>query len=93
MDGRKKRGRVPNSDKPPRTAEQKRDERDNRVRQLQRAKRGSSFLLVGDVADRCSCSESKAYHIMRQLNKELEAAGKITVAGRLSKRYFEERMY
>ena len=38
-------------------------------------------------------SESKAYKIIRQLNAELQAAGYLTVAGRVSRKYFEERIY
>ncbi|WP_414838901.1 transcriptional regulator [Carnobacterium sp. TMP28] len=37
--------------------------------------------------------ETKAYQIMRQLNDELKQKGKLTVAGRVSKKYFDERMY
>ena len=42
-----------------------------------------SFLTV---------SKSKAYEIVRQLNKELKEKGLITVAARVSKAYFYERM-
>lgn len=38
-------------------------------------------------------SEGKAYKIIRQLNDELKAAGYLTVAGRVSRKYFEERIY
>lgn len=48
------------------------------------------FLRVAAMLD---ISESHAYKIMRQLNKELEAKGKIVTAGRVSRRYLEERMY
>lgn len=51
------------------------------------------FMLVEEVADRLQCSESKAYKVMRQLNNELKAKGKIVISGRLSRRYFEERFY
>ena len=51
------------------------------------------FLRVQDVAHCLQCSESHAYRIMRELNDELRAMGKIVVAGRLSRRYFEERLY
>ena len=36
---------------------------------------------------------SYAYKVVRLLNKELEAKGFITVAGRVSRRYFEEKFY
>lgn len=51
----------------------------------------SKFMRVQEVAEILEISQSSAYKIMRQLNKELEAQGKITTAGRLSRRYFEER--
>ena len=38
-------------------------------------------------------SESHAYKIMRKLNRELEAKGYITVAGRVNRQYFNERFY
>ena len=50
------------------------------------------FLRVADVAAMLDISESHAYK-MRQLNKELEAKGKIVTAGRVSRRDLEERMY
>lgn len=51
------------------------------------------FLRVTDVASLLDCSESHAYKIMQKLNKELEAKGKITVKGRISRRYLLERIY
>lgn len=41
------------------------------------AKEPPKFLRVADVAAMLDISESHAYKIMRQLNKELEAKGKI----------------
>lgn len=51
------------------------------------------FLRVGEVAELLNCSESYAYKIMQQLNQELSAQGKITIRGRVSKRYLLERIY
>lgn len=51
-----------------------------------------TFLTVDEVAKILSVSKSKAYEIVRQLNKELKAKGLITVAARVSKAYFYERM-
>lgn len=42
-----------------------------------------NFMTVDDVAEELSVSKSKAYKIVRQLNKELEEKGIITVAGRV----------
>ena len=51
-----------------------------------------NFMTVDDVAEELSVSKSKAYKIVRQLNKEMKAKGFITVAARVSKTYFDERM-
>lgn len=51
-----------------------------------------TFLTVDEVAELLTVSKSKAYEIVRQLNKELKAKGLITVAARVSKAYFYERM-
>lgn len=53
----------------------------------------SRFLKVREVMQLCEVSESRAYRIMQQLNKELEAQGFITTAGRVSRKYFMERLY
>lgn len=52
-----------------------------------------SFYRVEDVMEMLEVKETKAYQIMRQLNDELKQKGKLTVAGRVSKKYFDERMY
>lgn len=49
------------------------------------------FMRVGEVAALLGVSTSRAYKIMRQLNKELEAKGKITTSGRVSRKYLLER--
>ncbi|MED0689928.1 transcriptional regulator [Bacillus licheniformis] len=50
------------------------------------------FYKVEDVMRMLDVKQTKAYSIIRQLNKELEAQGKIVVAGRVSKKYFDERI-
>lgn len=54
--------------------------------------RTQSFIRVEEAADILQCSQSHAYKIMRELNRELKDKGKIIVAGRVSRKYFEERM-
>lgn len=51
-----------------------------------------TFLTVDEVAEILTISKSKAYEIVRQLNKELKEKGLITVVARVSKAYFYERM-
>lgn len=51
----------------------------------------SIFISTQEVADMLGISKSKAYRIVRELNEELEAKGFITVAGRVSRKFFEEK--
>ena len=51
------------------------------------------FYTVNDVMRILQVKESKAYKIIRELNRELEEKGYIVVAGRISKRYFDEKVY
>ncbi|MCQ2474488.1 MAG: helix-turn-helix domain-containing protein [Clostridia bacterium] len=51
-----------------------------------------TFMTVKDVMKELSIAESTAYKIMRQLNKELAAKGYITLAGRINRDYFFERL-
>lgn len=52
-----------------------------------------SVLRCGDVMEILGVSDGKAYGIIRQLNKELEAKGFHTITGRVSRQYFEESFY
>lgn len=45
-----------------------------------------------DVAAMLAVSESKAYQIIRELNKELAEMGKLTITGKINKRYFDKKM-
>ena len=38
-------------------------------------------------------SKSAAYKLMRQINSELEKKGYIVIRGKVSRKYFEERIY
>lgn len=58
-----------------------------------KTKKERSFVRVEEVAELLDISESHAYKIMRELNEELRRKGKITNAGRVSRRYLEERLY
>lgn len=51
------------------------------------------FLTSTEVAEILDVSRSTAYRIIRRLNAELDKAGKITVAGKVSARYFYENTY
>ena len=50
------------------------------------------FVRASDVAKEMGVSEAMAYKIIRKLNNELKEQGFVTVQGRLSRQYFEERI-
>lgn len=51
------------------------------------------FLTAKDVSDLLGVSLSTAYRIIKRLNDDLARAGKITVPGKVSSRYFFENVY
>jgi transcriptional antiterminator len=51
------------------------------------------FLKAADVARILQVSETTAYRIIKKLNDELKQQGKIIVAGKISRKYFEEKVY
>ena len=51
------------------------------------------FLEVGDVMQILGISRSAAYKLMRKINSELEKKGYIVIRGKVSRKYFEERIY
>ena len=51
------------------------------------------FMNVKDVSTYLGVSTSMAYKVIQQLNKELKAKGYITIAGKISRAYFERKVY
>lgn len=51
------------------------------------------FYTVKDVMRILQVKQTKAYKIIRELNEELEQRGYIVVSGKVSKRYFYEKVY
>lgn len=51
------------------------------------------FLTATDVSELLDVSRSTAYRIIKRLNDELNKAGKLTVAGKVSAKYFYENTY
>ena len=51
------------------------------------------FIRADDVARELDVSKPYAYKLIRQLNEELKAQGFITIAGRVNRQYFYERLY
>lgn len=53
---------------------------------------GSTFMRVDDVAKELGVSKSYAYKLIRKLNGELKSIGYLTVPGRISRKYFLEKV-
>ena len=51
------------------------------------------FVTAEIVAKDRGVSKPFAYKLVRQMNDELNAKGYLTVAGRVSRKYYEERFY
>lgn len=51
------------------------------------------FLNASDVAEFMGISVPMAYKIIRRLNDELSSQGYITVSGKVSRCYFEQKVY
>ncbi len=51
------------------------------------------FLNAKDIIDLTGMSEAYAYKLIKKLNTELEQKGYITIRGKVSRDYFEERIY
>lgn len=52
-----------------------------------------NFLNAQDVAQLLGVSKNKAYEIVKQLNKELEQKGFLTIPHRIPEKYLIERFY
>ena len=53
----------------------------------------NKFIRVDEVAKELDVSKPYAYKLIRQLNEVLKAKGFITIAGRVNRQYFNERLY
>ena len=53
----------------------------------------NAFIKVDEVAQVLGVSKSYAYKIVREMNNDLKQRGFLTITGRVSKQYFEERFY
>ena len=52
----------------------------------------NSFMRADDVARELGVSRSYAYKLIQRLNAELRKQGYITISGRVSRSYFEEKL-
>ena len=51
------------------------------------------YVDANELVQTLGKCKSKAYAIIRKLNRELEKQGYITIAGKCSRKYFEEKYY
>lgn len=51
------------------------------------------FLNVSDVAEYLDVSVPMAYKIIHRMNEELSSQGYLTIAGKVNRVYFEEKIY
>lgn len=52
----------------------------------------NNFMRAEDVAEVLGVSKSFAYKVMKKLNDELKQQGYVTIAGRINKQYFMEKL-
>ena len=51
------------------------------------------FMRASEVAEELGVSVAYAYKLIRELNAELQKGGYITINGRVSRQYFNEKLY
>lgn len=51
------------------------------------------FIKAEEIAEELGVSTPFAYKLVRRLNEELKQQGFITIAGRVSKKYYQEKLY
>lgn len=51
------------------------------------------FVRAEEVANELGISKPYAYKLVREMNEELRQKGFLTIPGRVSRRYFEEKFY
>ena len=53
----------------------------------------AQFITAEEIQEIMNVSRSKAYQIVRELNKELKAMGYITIAGKCPIQFFKQKFY
>lgn len=64
----------------------------NDIRVLTVKDLSQKFYKAADVASILGVSETTAYRMIRSMNQDLKKQGFYIVAGKISKRYFEEKI-
>ena len=60
---------------------------------MEDATRDTRVMTPDEVAEALRVSRSHAYKLIRRLNAELEAEGRITIPGKVAAAYFEGRFF
>ncbi len=55
--------------------------------------KSSNFIHASEVAVDLGISVAHAYKIVRELNKDLSEQGYLTISGKVSRDYFNEKLY
>ena len=53
----------------------------------------AQFITAAEVGEILGISRSKAYQLVRDMNKELKAQGYLTIAGKCPMQYFKQKFY
>ena len=53
----------------------------------------AQFITAEEIQEIMNISRSKAYQIVRELNKKLKAMGYITIAGKCPIQFFKQKLY
>ncbi len=51
------------------------------------------FISASELATQLEISQAHAYKIIKKMNEQLQAEGYMTLTGKVSRKYFEERFY
>jgi len=51
------------------------------------------FIKAEEIAKELGISKPYAYKLIQKMNTELKAKGYITISGRISRQYFNEKLY
>ena len=51
------------------------------------------FITAEEVASELRVSQSYAYKVVREMNKQLKQKGFLVISGKVNRQYFEERIY
>ena len=51
------------------------------------------FIRAEEIATELGVSKTQAYKLIRKLNEELKNKGFITISGKVSRQFFEEKIY